>query len=112
MTELKHVEMPISYSAPVSIIVNDDVEGDMTFGFSLVKDKADDGSYTRYKAMDSHSVNIEITNAFRDKTVRLQEPLLVGTFHGTHDLYLMYELSKANESDERIISVTFLIKSK
>lgn len=112
MIELKKFELPISPISPASVVLNDNVEGDMNFTFSLIKDKDDKGSYTRYNAIDAHTVRVEISNAYRDKTVYSTEPILVGTFNGTHNLYFKFVLTPANDIDERVITVEFLIEKK
>lgn len=112
MTELKKFELPISSTSPASCTINDSVEGDMEFTFSLVKNKEDNGSYTRYNAVDAHTIRVEISNAFRDKTVYSTDPILVGTFNGTHLLYFKFVLTPANDTDERVITIEFLIEKK
>lgn len=103
----------ISSKCPAIFTVKDDVGGDMVFTFKLVY-KDDDGqqSYTRFIVKDSHSGEIQISNAPQDKSIRLADWLKVGEYKDKDKLFVSFSLTQILEDDFRNISVLFAIKEE
>ena len=112
MNIIKKEYLALSYNTTASCILEDNIEGDMTFVFALVRRKGDNKSYTRYAAKNPHEVYIEISNVNKGKGVRLDEPIEVGTYQKDNRLFLSFVISKDNENGDRIISVTFFAEKK
>ena len=90
-------------------LIEDPLDQDMTFTFSLDTDVARKQSYTRYIVKDPAHGDIIIYNVGDAKTVKVKEPIELGTYRLKYRLFLKYILSLVNTRKYQL-QVKFLIQ--
>lgn len=97
----------VSFSQKAIFFVEDNVEGNMTFIFSLDTDKEDTSCYSQYIIHDKFKGEIVIYNALENRVIQPTENLKLGTYQYDKILLMSYVLSPIDENGMRNIIVSF-----
>lgn len=91
----------------VTVTIEDDIEGDITFNVSI-KSRQGCDSHTDIDFVDEHSARVEIVNPNPSSSVIPKEPMEIGTYRKEYRLFMDYKLyKKYDNEDYREICVEF-----
>lgn len=97
----------VSNDKKAIFVVEDSIEGNMTFIFSLGIDKTDTSCYSRYIIHDNYKGEIVICNAQNDSVIQPTENIKLGTYQHDKVLLMSYVLNAADKNGVRMITVSF-----
>lgn len=109
---IKSERANISFGSTVSVIIEDPIEGNMTFNVTLLQE---DGAknVTRLQFINEHMANVTIVNPGSTSNVMPTEPMEIGTYKNEYKLFMDYKLYKQyDDEDYRQINIEFGITKK
>lgn len=107
---IKSERANISFSSAVSVIIEDPIEGNITFKVTLLQEEGAK-NITRFQFNDDHTVDVTIVNPGTAANVTPEEPMEIGTYNKDHKLFMDYKLYKQYDGeDSRQINIEFGIK--
>lgn len=102
----------VSSEKKAIFIVEDSIEGNMTFIFSLGIDDNDTSCYSKYIIHDNFKGEIVICNAQNDRVIQPAENIILGTYQYKKNLLMSFVLNSADENGVRMITVSFYEEEK
>jgi len=92
-----------------SVIIPDEVEGNMCFTFRFIGDNGHNNSYTQYNVIDKFNAEIVISSP-NEKAIHPQSKFEVGTYQNTYKLFVDYLLEgKVDGRQDRTLKYVFII---
>lgn len=91
----------------VTVTIEDDIEGDVTFNVRIKQDKTGNSqTYIHFK--DEHHAIVEIINPNPASNVMPSEPMEIGTYRNDYRLFMDYKLYKKYDGEDfRDIGIEF-----
>ena len=109
---IKSERTNISINSMVSIIIEDPIEGNMTFNITILQEEGEK-NVTRLQFINEHTANVMIVNPGVTSNVMPIEPMEIGTYKNDYKLFMDYKLYKQyNGEDYRQINIEFGIVKK
>lgn len=109
---IKSERANITIGSVVSIIVEDPIEGNITFNITLLQEEGD-RNVTRLQFIDEHTANVIIVNPSITSNTTPIEPMEIGTYKNDYKLFMDYKLYRQYDGeDSRQINIEFGIVKK
>ncbi|MBS5876679.1 MAG: hypothetical protein KIC78_10985 [Prevotella sp.] len=109
---IKSEKTNISIGSAVSIIIEDTIEGNITFNITLLQDEKEK-NVTRLQFIDEHTANVIIVNPSVTSNTMPIEPMEIGTYKKEYKLFMDYKLYRQYDGEDyRQINIEFGIAKK